>query len=82
MSKIHASCFEWRGEGGCRGGGGGGDVETPGGGGADVGGGEGKAVCEVMVHLRDFTLLPLPSPLGGRLSFLIYKKGERKMKAH
>lgn len=42
-----------------------------------------KAVCEVMVRLREPTLLPLPSPLGGRLPFLIYKKGGGgKMKAH
>lgn len=40
---------------------------------------EEKAFHEVMARLKkDSTLLPPPSPLGGGLSFLIYKNGEEK----
>lgn len=70
MSKIHASCFECE-----KGGAGGWEACT----GVGVGRGvvEEKAFHEVMAHFRKIPLCFLsPSPLGGGLSFLIYKEGE------
>lgn len=61
MSKIHASCFEWREERRFRGSDGGGGTQRHGEG--QKWGMVGKAFCEVMVHLRDSTLLPLPIPI-------------------
>lgn len=59
MSKIHASCFEWREERRFRGSDGGGTEAWE----EQKWGMVGKAFCEVMVHLRDSTLLPLPIPI-------------------